>query len=217
MLFSKYTIAISALASGAFAKDIPIEVGKGGLTFSPNNVTAAVGDNLVFSFFAANHTATQGSFASPCQVGATPGAFFSGFMPTTTESNMTFTVAVNNTTPMWIFCSQAKHCQAGMSMVVNEVGSSAKTLEAYQLAAKTVVKSDIPTVAGFGGILAANSSSSGSGTSSGTSTSSSTASGTSSTAATKSSSAAGNVVVSPLNMVAAGAAAIGAFAFSVAL
>jgi hypothetical protein len=32
---------------------------------------------------------------------------------------ITFTVTVNNTTPLWFYCAQGKHCQTGMSMVVN--------------------------------------------------------------------------------------------------
>jgi len=31
----------------------------------------------------------------------------------------TFTVMINDTTPLWFYCAQAKHCQSGMTMVVN--------------------------------------------------------------------------------------------------
>ena len=30
-----------------------------------------------------------------------------------------FTIAVNNTAPIWVYCAQAKHCQAGMVMAIN--------------------------------------------------------------------------------------------------
>jgi hypothetical protein len=32
----------------------------------------------------------------------------------------TYTVNVTSTTPIWVYCAQGKHCEAGMVMVVNE-------------------------------------------------------------------------------------------------
>lgn len=50
----------------------------GGLTFSPNTVTAAVGDTVQFMFVSQNHTVTAGNPS----VGCTPsGLFNSGFVP----------------------------------------------------------------------------------------------------------------------------------------
>ena len=42
-------------------------------------------------------------------------------MPTSANATMvpSYTVVVNDTKPMWLFCSQGKHCQQGMAMVVN--------------------------------------------------------------------------------------------------
>ena len=37
-------------ASFAQAAVFDVDIGKGGLTFTPNNVTAAVGDTVVFTF-----------------------------------------------------------------------------------------------------------------------------------------------------------------------
>jgi hypothetical protein len=31
----------------------------------------------------------------------------------------TFTITINNTTPLWFYCAQAKHCQNGMVMAIN--------------------------------------------------------------------------------------------------
>src|SRR5262245_57522497 len=50
------------------------------LTFSPNEVTAAVGDTVEFFFTPKNHSVVAGTFDSPCQP-ATSGGFFSGYMP----------------------------------------------------------------------------------------------------------------------------------------
>jgi len=49
-----------------------------------------------------------------------PGSkgFFSGFMPVKDQMGV-FTIWVNDTNPIWFYCSQAKHCQAGMVGVIN--------------------------------------------------------------------------------------------------
>ena len=66
----------------ALAKNIPISVGKGGLVFNPESVTADVGDLLQFSFYPLNHSVAQGSLSAPCQPLA--GGVYSGFMPVAT-------------------------------------------------------------------------------------------------------------------------------------
>lgn len=95
-----------------------------------------------FQFAPANHTVTQSTFAEPCQPIALnlPGTkgFYSGFMPVTAQatSTPTYTIMINNTTPIWIYCSQGKHCQAGMTMVINQAATGNKTLEAFKALAK---------------------------------------------------------------------------------
>ena len=49
------------------------------LGYSPESITAAVGDMVVFEFMQKNHTATQSTFAEPCKAKA--GSMDSGFMP----------------------------------------------------------------------------------------------------------------------------------------
>jgi hypothetical protein len=51
-------------------------------------------------------------------------AFYSGFMPTnatfgTTSNVLTYTIHVKDEKPMWFYCSQGKHCQAGMVGAIN--------------------------------------------------------------------------------------------------
>jgi hypothetical protein len=67
-----------------------------------------------------NHSVAAGDFASPCtpQTPAT-NAFFSGFMPTDKEGQLTYTIPIRDTNPIWFYCSQAKHCQEGMVGVIN--------------------------------------------------------------------------------------------------
>lgn len=70
--------------------------------------------------------------------------------------SQTFEVTVNNTDPIFFYCSQNKfsHCISGMSGVVNEP-SSGDTLDAYQAAAKSVKSASNPATV-FGGRLVAN-------------------------------------------------------------
>jgi hypothetical protein len=95
------------------------------LTYSPNNIVAAKGDMVQFQFMPKNHTVTQSNFDDPCTPISSHSnitGVFSGFMPVseTDTSIPTYTILINATTPMWIYCAQAKHCQAGMSMVINQ-------------------------------------------------------------------------------------------------
>jgi plastocyanin len=115
------TIASGALLSAAVvsATTINVKAGASGLTFTPNNLTAAVGDNVQFTFYPANHNVVQASFANPCM--PMNGGFYSGFMPTSSgPANKTFTITVNDTTPIWFYCGQGTHCESGMVGVINQ-------------------------------------------------------------------------------------------------
>jgi hypothetical protein len=52
--------------------------GPGGLVYSPEQLAPAVGDLVVFEFWAANHTVTQSPFDTPCK--KLEGGLDSGFM-----------------------------------------------------------------------------------------------------------------------------------------
>jgi plastocyanin len=97
----------------------------GDLTFTPEAIFANPGDQVIFEFFPKNHTVTQSSFANPC--GKKDGGFNSGFTPVAANSsnaNPTYTVTVNDTTPIWVYCAQAantanSHCGKGMVFAIN--------------------------------------------------------------------------------------------------
>lgn len=77
-----------------------------------------------------------------------------------------FSVLVKDTNPIWFYCATAKHCQSGMSGVINAPASAERTLALYKEAAKSVVVTGIPiSAAGTGG---GNNTSSGNGTGTGT-------------------------------------------------
>jgi plastocyanin len=114
-LFSLLALPLISLASAA---SHDILVGQGGLSFSPKSTTAAPGDKLVFHFYPGPHDVVQGSFSTPCSF-SSPG-FYSGFIDTKSgEASEKFIVTVNDTKPIWIYCSRVIHCQSGMAMVVN--------------------------------------------------------------------------------------------------
>ncbi|KAH7342662.1 Cupredoxin [Rhexocercosporidium sp. MPI-PUGE-AT-0058] len=206
------TFALSALSIGSALAQAGVTVHvvrvgsmNGSLAYYPNNIKAAVGDMVQFQFAPNNHTVTQSTFDAPCQpiaANSNVTGIYSGFMPVSASSTTTptYTIMVKAATPMWLYCSQGKHCQNGMTMVINEntAANSSRSLSAYQaLAAKSTV--NLPGVAVGGGSSnttagtgTGTGTESGSGTGSGTSPSG-TASGTSAPQATTSGSAAHHV------------------------
>lgn len=133
--------------SGAGLNTHIIQVGgpNGSLAFYPNNVKANAGDLIQFQFHPKvhlhnrtaaaqsnvnqNHSVVQSTFDNPCVpiqniMSNKTNAFFSGFMPTTTPANstsqlLTYTIRVPDDKPIWFYCSQGKHCQAGMVGAIN--------------------------------------------------------------------------------------------------
>ncbi|THH13090.1 hypothetical protein EW146_g7096 [Bondarzewia mesenterica] len=109
------------LAPLTFGRTHHIVAGQAGaLTYTPSNITAAVGDIIEFKFVQMNHSATQTSFDAPC----TPieGGFNSGFNPIAADqtSNFpTFSVEVKDTEPIWVSCQQVGHCHLGMTFAAN--------------------------------------------------------------------------------------------------
>ncbi|KAG4434165.1 hypothetical protein IFR05_010357 [Cadophora sp. M221] len=202
------TFALSALSIGSALAQAGVTVHvvrvgsmNGSLAYYPNNIKAEVGDMVQFQFAPNNHTVTQSTFDAPCQpiaANSNVTGIYSGFMPVSASSTTTptYTIMVKAKTPMWLYCSQGKHCQNGMTMVINEntAANATRSLSEYQaLAAKSTV--NLPGTAVTGGssnTTTGTGSESGSGTGTGTSPSG-TASGTSAPQATSSGSAAHHV------------------------
>ena len=102
-----------------------------------------------------NHSVTQSSFDDPCHPLA--GGFFSGFVPTngSPSSNTTFTITVNDNTPIWFYCSQpnGNHCQAGMVGSINAPSTGPENLDAFILLATNATTSTSPPAGPVGGFL----------------------------------------------------------------
>lgn len=85
MLFT--SLAVATLSAVASAKTIRIDVGQTGLTFTPNDIKASVGDILEFHYHPKNHSVVAADFATPCRPKA-EGGFYSGFFPTASGENV---------------------------------------------------------------------------------------------------------------------------------
>jgi plastocyanin len=106
------------LATRTSATTHDILVGLHGLSYAPNTTTAAIGDTVTFHFYPGPHNVVQSSFDTPC--GWLEGGFYSGYIsPDAGESPETFSITINDTSMIWIYCSSYMHCQSGMSMVIN--------------------------------------------------------------------------------------------------
>lgn len=120
--------ASTVLAQKANVHVVSVASTKGELIFSPNNMKAAAGDMIQFQFRAGNHSVVQSNFDNPCtpinEHNSSIAGFFSGYQAVAASAAQgmipTYTIMVKDTKPMWLYCSQGKHCQAGMTMVVNE-------------------------------------------------------------------------------------------------
>jgi plastocyanin len=113
IMLSKITIGLAALAGLAAAETHMVWVGQGGLTISPDEIRAKVGDKVAFHFGSSGHDVAQGPFGSPCT--PSDNGFYSGAVP----RDGVFTVDVTDTTPKWVYCSVGQHCASGMVAVIN--------------------------------------------------------------------------------------------------
>ncbi|RAQ47363.1 extracellular serine-rich protein [Aspergillus flavus] len=151
-----------------------VDVGEHGFSFDPDTLKVAPGGKVEFHFYPGNHSVAQASFSKPCHP-MNDSSFFSGFIaPTTGESDTVFTVTVNDTKPIWYYCGQVGHCQAGMVGVINPPASGSDSLEAFKSAASNANGDSVPSKV-QGGTLSTSSPKSSSTSTSETSTHSSTA------------------------------------------
>jgi len=126
-MFASFSLGLALLPFVvATVHDVQVGGPAGQLEYVPDALSAAVGDQVVFHFNPKNHTVSQSAFANPC--GLKEGGFHSGFNPVAANSSVdsrpTFTVTVNDTDPVWIYCAQAaglptSHCGQGMVFAIN--------------------------------------------------------------------------------------------------
>ncbi|RYP54067.1 hypothetical protein DL768_001069 [Monosporascus sp. mg162] len=130
------------------------------LRFSPDNIQVPVGDMIQFQFRAGNHSVVQSNFDNPCEpisMHTDAEGFYSGYQPVAASEEMdmipTYTIMVQDESPMWVYCSQGQHCQSGMVMVVNEntAANSSRSLDEYRRLAAEAPDNLAGDVAGIGG------------------------------------------------------------------
>ncbi|KAF9463424.1 hypothetical protein BDZ94DRAFT_1258774 [Collybia nuda] len=124
MLFVKALLL--SVAPVALAVSHAVTIGLNNtLTFTPNQLVAAIGDTITFTVVARNHSTTTTNFSGkvcpppPGGVGAT--GWDSGFMSDLDGSLPHFTYTVVDTLPHFAACMQnaGAHCKAGMTFALN--------------------------------------------------------------------------------------------------
>lgn len=136
------TISSGATPSGSVSVQVvQVSDNSGSLRFYPDDITAAAGSMVQFQFHPKNHSVVQSAFSNPCEpihdVMANVTGFKSGFMPVAAGATTmsVFTIMVNDTKPIWFYCSQKPHCQKGMVGVINAPGGS-KTIDTFRTLAE---------------------------------------------------------------------------------
>ncbi|GAW03788.1 Cupredoxin [Lentinula edodes] len=137
-------------AGGPVTHNITVGI-NGQLAFGPANISAAIGDIVEFTFLAKNHSVVQSSFPEPC----TPlvDGFNLGFHPV--DANVTgpsFSITINNTSPIWGYCAQTNpvsHCGSGMVFSINAVETGPNNFAAFlALAEATLANSTVKDTSG---------------------------------------------------------------------
>ncbi|KAI1425569.1 Cupredoxin [Xylaria sp. FL1777] len=134
--------ALMGLASAQTVHVVSVSSSNNSLAFYPDNLKANVGDMVQFQFLAGNHSVVQSNFDNPCTPiqahVANQTGVFSGYMNVAASAASgtipVYTMEVTAATPLWIYCSQGKHCQAGMVLVVNEntAANASRSLAAFK-------------------------------------------------------------------------------------
>ena len=91
-----------------------VQVGKNGFVFTPDIITAGEGDVIEF-VIQSGHSVARSSFDNPCAPISGAG-IYSGAI----SSMETFSVTVNSTDPIWLYCGTPSHCEGGMAAVINQ-------------------------------------------------------------------------------------------------
>jgi len=143
------TIASSTESGSASSTTQSVDVGESGFTFNPDTIHIPAGGIVEFHFYPGDHSVAQAAFKNPCHP-MSDTSFFSGFMGSANDGKPVWSLTVNDTNPVWFYCGQVGHCQAGMVGVINPSGSD--TLDSFKSAASSANGQSVPATA-QGGIL----------------------------------------------------------------
>ncbi|KAJ5910773.1 uncharacterized protein N7473_000076 [Penicillium subrubescens] len=143
------TTASSTESGSASSTTQSVDVGESGFTFNPDTIHVPAGGVVEFHFYPGDHSVAQAAFNNPCHP-MSDTSFFSGFMASARDGKPVWSLTVNDTNPIWFYCGQVGHCQAGMVGVINPSGSD--TLDSFKSAASSANGQSVPATA-QGGIL----------------------------------------------------------------
>ncbi|EPE04204.1 extracellular serine-rich protein [Ophiostoma piceae UAMH 11346] len=140
------TATTSTSSTSATTPTHTIAVGATGFTFTPNNLSVAVGTVVEFNFYPGNHSVARSAYKFPCipyeNTGPNLVGFFSGFQDTNVYSTdgPKYRILVNSTEPIFYYCSAPSSCMDhGMIGVINP--NTTWTLETQEeYAANTTIQ-----------------------------------------------------------------------------
>ena len=119
----------------------PITKIQGGHTFVPDVIQAEVGDSIEFRFYPKTHSVVRAAYNYPCipfeLIETDKVGFFSGMrtVDAILDDPPTWTVLVNDTDPIFFYCSAPGSCiNYGMVGVINP--NATTSLEVQQEAAE---------------------------------------------------------------------------------
>ncbi|PWY92871.1 hypothetical protein BO70DRAFT_425522 [Aspergillus heteromorphus CBS 117.55] len=121
-----YASAITPTSGGAATHTIKVGSKEYPHGYSPRNITAAVGDVVVFEFYPTNHSVVKADYMAPC-VPADGAFFYSGIFDSYNEKNgqlvgppPTWSLVINDTEPTFFYCTATDSCiDNGMVGAIN--------------------------------------------------------------------------------------------------
>ncbi|KAK7958578.1 hypothetical protein PG988_013426 [Apiospora saccharicola] len=148
MAITTWFLCLTTLAVVSQGARIRVDVGSNGspaFVYTPKVISAQLGDIVDFHFVDENAASSvvRGVAGAPCTP-FTPtkkGFFNSGFVLGDPTGSNVFSVKINETTPVPIYCSVGGHCRAGM---VGYINPGQGDFEAYESAAAKLTQNQPP-------------------------------------------------------------------------
>ncbi|KAL8823908.1 MAG: hypothetical protein Q9191_005455 [Dirinaria sp. TL-2023a] len=119
-----------------------INVGKESYQYSPDTVSAAVGDVIEFQFFPPNHSVARAQYGYPCvpyeSTGTDKVGFYSGFYSVTEnlDNPPRWNLTINDTNPIFFYCALKTSCIDNAMVGVINPNSSESLLNQQEEARK---------------------------------------------------------------------------------
>ncbi|KAJ0107326.1 hypothetical protein J7T55_015792 [Diaporthe amygdali] len=156
MQFTTAALAVLAgVASAQKVQVVTVSTANNSLVYTPDNIKASAGEMVQFQFVAGNHTVTQSTFDQPCtpinSIMSNVTGFHSGYQPAAASKQTgmipTYSIMINDTKPLWVYCAQGKHCQSGMVMVINEntAANATRSLTEFKALAAKATSNTAPS------------------------------------------------------------------------